>query len=151
MSAVTIIISIAIILVAIVVIASVLMQEGTKQGLGAIGGGAETFFGKSKAKSYEGKLALITKIGIVVFIVLAIAMTLIVSRTSENNTVIDVTVLEEHDHDHDHEGEEAVEGETTEGETTEGETAADATAEPEATVEASEEPVVEATEASDAE
>ena len=149
MSAVTIIISIAIILVAIVVIASVLMQEGTKQGLGAIGGGAETFFGKSKAKSYEGKLALITKIGIVVFIVLAIAMTLIVSRTSENNTVIDGTVLEEHDHDH--EGEEAVEGETTEGETTEGETAADATAEPEATVEASEEPVVEATEASDAE
>lgn len=148
MSAVTIIISIAIILVAIVVIASVLMQEGTKQGLGAIGGGAETFFGKSKAKSYEGKLAMITKIGIVVFIVLAIVMTMLVSRTGEDadTTTIDGTLLEEHDHDHDHEGEEAVEGET------EDETAADeATVEPEATVEASEEPAAEPTEASDAE
>ena len=151
MSAVTIIISIAIILVAIVVIASVLMQEGTKQGLGAIGGGAETFFGKSKAKSYEGKLALITKVGIVVFIVLAVAMTMVVSHnnTTDDATVIDETILDEHDHEH--EGEEAVEGETTEGETTEGETAADATTEPEATVEASEEPAAEATEASDAE
>lgn len=151
MSAVTVIISLLIIVVAIVVIVSVLMQEGSKQGLGAIGGGAETFFGKNKAKSYEGKLAMITKVSVVVFIVLAIAMTMVISRTGSDETAtdgLDTTVIEEHDHDH--EGEEAVEGETTETET-DGETVTEPTAEPEATVEATEEPAAEATEASDAE
>ncbi len=75
MSAASIIVSILLILVALVLIVSVLMQEGSRQGLGTIGGGAETFFGKNKAKSYEGKLALITKIAAGVFIVLAIVMT----------------------------------------------------------------------------
>jgi hypothetical protein len=31
----------------------VLMQEGNQMGLGAIGGGAETFFGKNKGKSVK--------------------------------------------------------------------------------------------------
>lgn len=147
MSAVTVIISLLIILVAIVVIASVLMQEGSKQGLGAIGGGAETFFGKNKAKSYEGKLAMITKVSVVVFIVLAIAMTMVISRTGSNETAadLDTTLIEEHDHDQA--GEEAVEDETESGE----ESATEPTAEPEATVESTEEPAAEATEASDAE
>jgi len=60
---------------AIVVIVTVLLQEGSKQGLGAISGGAETFFGKNKAKSYEGKLVLMTKIAAGVFI----AMTVIIA------------------------------------------------------------------------
>ncbi len=59
---------------ALVVIVTVLLQEGSKQGLGAISGGAETFFGKNKAKSYEGKLALATKIAAGVFIVLSLLM-----------------------------------------------------------------------------
>lgn len=50
------------------------MQQGRTQGLGAISGGAETFLGKNKAKSYEGKLELCTKISAAVFIVLAILM-----------------------------------------------------------------------------
>lgn len=53
---------------ALVVIVTVLLQQGNRQGLGAISGGAETFFGKNKAKSYEGKLAFATKIAAVVFI-----------------------------------------------------------------------------------
>ena len=78
----SVLLSILIILVSVGLIFVVLMQEGNKQGLGAIGGGAETFFGKNKAKSYEGKLALITKILIVVFIAIALIMTVIVA--SEN-------------------------------------------------------------------
>lgn len=57
---------------ALIVIVTVLMQEGSTQGLGAISGGAETFFGKNKAKSFEGKLALATKISAGVFIALSL-------------------------------------------------------------------------------
>ena len=71
------VINILLILVALVLIVCVLMQEGNRAGLGAIGGGAETFFGKSKAKGMEEKLALITKIGVLVFIVLAITCTIL--------------------------------------------------------------------------
>ncbi len=74
MAAFMLIINIVIILVAIVLIISVLMQQGNTSGLGAISGGAETFFGKSKAKTYEGKLELITKISAAVFTVLVIVL-----------------------------------------------------------------------------
>ena len=87
MSAVVVILSILIILVALGLIVVVLMQEGNKQGLGAIGGGAETFFGKNKAKSYEGKLATLTKILIVAFIALALVMTIVVSANNPDTTV----------------------------------------------------------------
>ena len=71
----SIVISIILILASIVLIVAVLMQEGNKQGLGAIGGAAETFMGKSKAKTAEGKLLMITRIVAAVFVVLAIFAT----------------------------------------------------------------------------
>lgn len=77
----SILISIILILASLVLIVSVLMQEGNKQGLGAIGGAAETFLGKNKAKSYEGKLLKITRIVAVVFVVLALLATFLSSRT----------------------------------------------------------------------
>ena len=80
MSALAIIVDIILILISILLIVAVLMQEGQRQGLGAIGGGAETFFGKNKAKSMEGRLQKITKIAAAVFIVLAIVATIITSR-----------------------------------------------------------------------
>lgn len=156
MSAITVILSILIILVAIGLIAVVLLQEGNKQGLGAIGGGAETFFGKNKAKSYEGKLALITKILIVVFIVLALVMTIVVSANNPDTTINmeDLPLLEgmataaPADEAVESTEETAVETETVEADTetsaetetvesTE-ETAAETEAEPEATAEAEE-------------
>ena len=70
-----VIIQIFLIISAIVLIVSVLMQQGNSAGLGEIGGGAETFLGKNKAKSYEGKLELITKVSAAAFVVLAILMT----------------------------------------------------------------------------
>ena len=75
MAALLVIIQIFLIICAIVLIASVLMQQGNSAGLGEIGGGAETFLGKNKAKSYEGKLELATKVSAGVFVVLAILMT----------------------------------------------------------------------------
>lgn len=88
MQALVLVINILLILNALVLIVAVLMQQGNRAGLGAIGGGAETFFGKSKAKSYEGKLELITKIGATTFIVLAIAMTAIASRMPDSVTPV---------------------------------------------------------------
>ena len=75
MAALLVIIQIFLVICAIVLIVSVLMQQGNSAGLGAIGGGAETFLGKNKAKSFEGKLELATKVSLAVFVVLAILMT----------------------------------------------------------------------------
>ena len=90
----TIFINILLVLISLVLIVAVLMQEGNKQGLGAIGGAAETFLGKSNAKGVEGKLLLITKIAAAAFVVLAIATTWFSARTftvkyfDENGTEI---------------------------------------------------------------
>ena len=54
----------------------VLMQEGKSQGLGAIAGAAETYWGKNKGRSMEGNLVKWTKILAVVFFLLAIVLNL---------------------------------------------------------------------------
>ena len=72
MEVLSVIIHIFLIIIAIVLIAAVLLQQGNSAGLGSIGGGAETFLGKNKAKSYEGKLELITKVCAAAFVVLSI-------------------------------------------------------------------------------
>ena len=81
MSAILVLVNIFLALLAIVLIVAVLMQEGNREGLGAISGGAETFFGKNKAKSVEGKLEMITKYGAAAFIILAIVSTILTART----------------------------------------------------------------------
>ncbi|MGL5260406.1 MAG: preprotein translocase subunit SecG [Lachnospiraceae bacterium] len=49
----------------------VLAQEGKSAGLGTIGGAAESFWTKNKARSMEGKMVKITKVLAVLFVVLA--------------------------------------------------------------------------------
>ena len=44
------------VLVCIIATVLVLMQEGRSQGLGAIAGAAETYWGKNKGRSMEGNL-----------------------------------------------------------------------------------------------
>lgn len=80
MTALSVILDIILILISLVLIVAVLMQQGQKQGLGAISGGAETFFGKGMAKGANEKLAKYTKIATVIFIVLAIVTTIVVSH-----------------------------------------------------------------------
>ena len=77
MEVLLVIIHIFLIIAALVLIAAVLMQEGSAQGLGAIGGAAETFLGKNKSKSLEGKLELITKVSAGAFVVLALLMVMV--------------------------------------------------------------------------
>ena len=67
-------IGILLIITAIVMIATIMMQSSESSGLGAVSGAAETFFGKNKAKGMEAKLALITKISATVFVVLSVLM-----------------------------------------------------------------------------
>ena len=54
----------------------VLLQEGKSQGLGAIAGGSESYWGRNKGRSMEGNLEKWTKILMVVFFVLAIVLNL---------------------------------------------------------------------------
>ncbi len=61
-------------LVCIALTAIVLLQEGKSAGLGAIAGAADTYWGKNKGRSMEGKLILGTRILCVVFILLAILL-----------------------------------------------------------------------------
>ena len=63
------------ILVCIVLTIVVLMQESKQNGLsGAISGAADTYWGKNKGRSMEGKLVTITKVLAVLFVVIAIIL-----------------------------------------------------------------------------
>lgn len=74
MGALRIVLTILFILVCIAITVLVLMQEGKQAGLGAIAGAAESYWGKNKGRSMEGKLLKYTKILAVLFIVLAIVL-----------------------------------------------------------------------------
>ena len=67
-------VGILLLIVALVMIVSVLLQSSERAGLGAVSGAAETFFGKNKAKGMEAKLALLTKICAAAFVVLSVLM-----------------------------------------------------------------------------
>ena len=78
MNVIRIILSIILGLDCLALIVLVLMQQGKAAGLsGAIAGGAETFFGKKKATSMEGKMLLYTKITAAVFMVLAVVLAIL--------------------------------------------------------------------------
>ncbi|MBP3428976.1 MAG: preprotein translocase subunit SecG [Clostridia bacterium] len=65
-------VTVLLVITALILIVTVLLQPGEQSGLGAIAGGAETFFGKNKAQTMEGKLALATKVSAGVFIICAL-------------------------------------------------------------------------------
>ena len=73
MSAIDIIIGIVVILVSLVIIVSVLIQQGRRSGVnGAISGGADTFLSKNKARTVDAFLARFTKYLAILFFVIAI-------------------------------------------------------------------------------
>jgi preprotein translocase subunit SecG len=74
----TIVLTIIQLLSGIFLTAVVLLQSGKRSGLsGAIAGGADTFMTKSKAKTWDAKLAKMTKWVAVVFVVLTLVLNLI--------------------------------------------------------------------------
>ena len=54
----------------------VLMQEGKSAGLGAIAGAADTYRGRNKGRSMEGRLVTGTKILVALFIIIAAVLNL---------------------------------------------------------------------------
>lgn len=75
-----IIISILLFLICLVLIAVVLLQQGKSAGLsGAISGAAESYLGKHKARTMEGKLEKITKILAAFYIVLSLVLYFVIA------------------------------------------------------------------------
>ena len=74
MDALRIIVTALYVLICIALVIVVIMQEGKSAGLGAISGMAETYWGKNKGRSIEGKLELATKILAVLFIVISLVL-----------------------------------------------------------------------------
>ena len=70
-------ISIALIIAALVMIVTVLLQSSDESGISALSGQSNSYFSKSKAKTFEAKLALGTKIAAGVFVVLSLLMLII--------------------------------------------------------------------------
>jgi len=76
MGALRIVLTILFIIDCLVLTVVVLMQEGKSQGLGAIAGAAESYWGKNKGRSMEGFLVKLTRTLAVLFMVLAVLLNL---------------------------------------------------------------------------
>ena len=74
MSGIRIALSILVIIVSIVLTTVILMQEGKSQGLGALQGTQDTYWGKNKGRSMEGFLEKFTTGLVVAFFLLAILL-----------------------------------------------------------------------------
>ena len=71
------ILSVSFVLICLTLTVIVLLPEGKSQGLGAIGGMAETYWGKNKVRSMEGTREKFTTCAAVAFMVLAIVLNLV--------------------------------------------------------------------------
>ena len=76
MAVLKIILTVVFIIICIALTVIILMQEGKSAGLGAIAGAADTYWGKNKGRSMEGRLVTGTKILVVLFIVIAAVLNL---------------------------------------------------------------------------
>ena len=72
------ILSIVLIIDCIACVIVVLMQESKQNGLGTISGAAstDTYWGKNKARSQEGRMKMFTVIAAVVFFIISIVLNL---------------------------------------------------------------------------
>lgn len=76
MGALRIVLTVVFIIICVALSAIVLLQEGKQAGLGVISGAAETYWGKNKGRSMEGKLVKITRWLAIAFMVIAIVLNL---------------------------------------------------------------------------
>ena len=74
-----IIVGILMILVSVVIIAVVLLQQGRRTGIGAISGGADTFFSKNKGKTKERYLSVITTVLSIICVLVAVVLVIVVA------------------------------------------------------------------------
>lgn len=76
MTVLKMILTVIFIIISIALTVIILMQEGKSAGLGAIAGAADTYWGKNKGRSMEGRLVTGTKILVVLFVVIAAVLNL---------------------------------------------------------------------------
>ena len=99
------VLGILLILASLFLIVAVLLQSGKgKKGLsGAIAGGSDSFFGKNQADSKEKKLAKLTTIVAIIFVV-AVIIAFVFQNRFEQTVDLNAGYTETEDaHDHDHE------------------------------------------------
>ena len=72
-----IILTIVFVLICIALTVIVLLQVGKSQGLGAIGGMADSYWGKNKGRSMEGTLEKFTKFAAIAVLLLALVLNII--------------------------------------------------------------------------
>lgn len=87
MSVVEIILGALLLLASIVLIVVIILQEGNQQGVGVVSGGADTFFSKNKARSYDAFLSRATKWFAVGFVVVVLALNIIAYFAAPADTV----------------------------------------------------------------
>lgn len=77
MSTPQLVLTIVTIVASLFLIVVVLLQNGAAQGIGAVSGGAETFFGSGKASASDKVFARLTSIVGVLFVIIVFALNLI--------------------------------------------------------------------------
>ncbi len=70
-------ISIVLIITALIMIVTVLLQSSDEGGIGALSGRSDSYFSKAKSKTFEAKLALCTKVAAGVFVALSILLLIV--------------------------------------------------------------------------
>ena len=114
MTTAQLVIGIILLVFAVFLIVAVLMQQGKAHNLsGTIAGGAETFFGKSKAQTLNKKLSVLTTVVAIIFVLL-VGTVYVMQDSGKDasdyssfwNMVFDnEDDAKADDHDHDHEDE----------------------------------------------
>ena len=74
MTVLKVLLTVVFLIICLGLVVIVLLQEGKNAGLGSLSGSADTFWGKNKGRSMEGKLEKITKYGVALFMVLALIL-----------------------------------------------------------------------------
>ena len=83
-----IVLGVILLIAAVFLIISVLMQNGKAHNLsGTIAGGAETFFGKNKGSTMDKMLSKVTSIVAVVFCVIVVVMYIVQDETDYNSII----------------------------------------------------------------
>jgi len=68
------------ILICVALVLLVILQEGNDKGMGVIGGGADTFFGKEKGRSIDSTLKKITSALAILFAILTVILYLMLAK-----------------------------------------------------------------------
>ncbi len=116
----SIVLGVILLLAALFLIIAILLQNGKSKGTGVVTGGAETFFGKNKAKSIDKKLGLLTAVVATIFIVIVIGVFMVEKNgwfSPDTDTESSSSVAHDHDGDGkpDHDDDEHVDSSSNSG------------------------------------